>query len=64
MSHAILVALDQGTTSSRAVVFDTEGRVLATHSIEFKAALPPARLDRARSRGYPFQPDRRAAKPL
>ncbi len=40
MSRSVLVALDQGTTSSRAVVFDTEGRVLATHAIEFKQYYP------------------------
>ena len=32
----ILVALDQGTTSSRAIVFDETGRTLASHAIEFK----------------------------
>ena len=36
----ILVALDQGTTSSRAVVFDTAGTVLAAHAIEFKQHYP------------------------
>ncbi len=40
MPHSILVALDQGTTSSRAVVFSTQGRVLATHSIEFRQIYP------------------------
>lgn len=40
MSRPILVALDQGTTSSRAVVFDTMGHVLATHAIEFKQHYP------------------------
>ena len=29
MPGKVLIALDQGTTSSRAVVFDTEGRMLA-----------------------------------
>lgn len=36
----ILVALDQGTTSSRAIVFDQEGRTLAAHAIEFKQHYP------------------------
>ncbi|MCL1964143.1 MAG: glycerol kinase GlpK [Firmicutes bacterium] len=31
-----LVALDQGTTSSRAIVFDEEGAVIAQHAIEFE----------------------------
>jgi len=40
MERKILVALDQGTTSSRAVVFDTQGQVLATHAIEFAQHYP------------------------
>ena len=32
----ILVALDQGTTSSRAIVFDEAGHTLASHAIELK----------------------------
>ena len=36
----ILVALDQGTTSSRAIVFDEAGRTLASHAIEFKQRYP------------------------
>ncbi|NCB86449.1 MAG: glycerol kinase, partial [Gammaproteobacteria bacterium] len=40
MERRILVALDQGTTSSRAVVFDTQGQVLATHAIEFAQHYP------------------------
>lgn len=36
----VLVALDQGTTSSRAVVFDTSGRMLAAHSVEFPQIYP------------------------
>ena len=35
-----LVALDQGTTSSRAIVFDQHGRTLASHAIEFKQHYP------------------------
>ena len=40
MNRPILVALDQGTTSSRAVVFEADGRVLATHAIEFAQHYP------------------------
>ncbi|MBE5769432.1 MAG: glycerol kinase GlpK [Clostridiales bacterium] len=36
----VLIALDQGTTSSRAVVFSTEGRILAAHSVEFPQIYP------------------------
>ena len=35
-----LVALDQGTTSSRAIVFDMNGRTLASHAIEFRQIYP------------------------
>jgi len=40
MNHPILIALDQGTTSSRAVVFEADGHVLATHAIEFTQHYP------------------------
>jgi len=40
MKNPVLIALDQGTTSSRAVVFDSQGRVLATHAIEFTQHYP------------------------
>ncbi|MDD3334816.1 MAG: glycerol kinase GlpK [Eubacteriales bacterium] len=40
MSKNILVALDQGTTSSRAIVFDQQGQTLASHAIEFKQHYP------------------------
>ncbi len=36
----LLVALDQGTTSSRAVVFDTSGCMLSAHSVEFPQHYP------------------------
>ena len=36
----VLVALDQGTTSSRAVVFDIAGRMLAAHGVEFPQIYP------------------------
>ncbi len=35
-----IVALDQGTTSSRAVVFDDQARIVASHSIEFAQIYP------------------------
>lgn len=35
-----IVALDQGTTSSRAVVFDKTGNIVASHSIEFRQIYP------------------------
>ena len=40
MAEQVLVALDQGTTSSRAVVFDLSGRMLAAHSVEFPQIYP------------------------
>ena len=36
----VLIALDQGTTSSRAVVFDTQGHMLASHGEEFPQIFP------------------------
>ena len=36
----VLFALDQGTTSSRAVVFDTQGHMLASHGVEFPQIFP------------------------
>ena len=35
-----IVALDQGTTSSRAVVFDEQARIVAAHNIEFPQIYP------------------------
>ena len=40
MAQKVLVALDQGTTSSRPVVFDTAGRMLAAHGVEFPQIFP------------------------
>jgi glycerol kinase len=40
MEQRVLVALDQGTTSSRAIVFDSGGKTLASHAIEFKQHYP------------------------
>ena len=35
-----LIALDQGTTSSRAIVFDLQGRIIASHALEFQQHYP------------------------
>ena len=35
-----IIALDQGTTSSRAVVFDELGRIVGSHGIEFRQIYP------------------------
>ena len=35
-----IIALDQGTTSSRAVIFDEHANVIAAHSIEFEQLYP------------------------
>lgn len=40
MGEKVLIALDQGTTSSRAVVFDTKGHMLAAHGVEFPQIYP------------------------
>ncbi|NLA54232.1 MAG: glycerol kinase, partial [Clostridiales bacterium] len=40
MNRRYLVALDQGTTSSRAVVFTPEGSIVSSASIEFKQYYP------------------------
>ncbi|MBE5814801.1 MAG: glycerol kinase GlpK [Clostridiales bacterium] len=40
MGNPVLVALDQGTTSSRAIVFDLHGATLASHAIEFAQHYP------------------------
>ncbi len=37
---AYLVALDQGTTSSRAIVFSQEGEIIASHAVEFPQHYP------------------------
>ena len=39
MAHYIL-SIDQGTTSSRAMVFDSKGKALAKHQMEFKQYFP------------------------
>ena len=35
-----IIALDQGTTSSRAVVFDQNANIVASHAIEFAQIYP------------------------
>ena len=35
-----IIALDQGTTSSRAVLFDTDGKLLAVEQQEFTQFFP------------------------
>ena len=35
-----VIALDQGTTSSRAVVFDERAEIVAAHNIEFEQIFP------------------------
>ncbi len=40
--NKLYLALDQGTTSSRAVLFDAQGRMLASHGVEFAQRYPKA----------------------
>ena len=40
MSTKYVLALDQGTTSSRAVIFDQAGGVVASHNVEFQQLYP------------------------
>jgi glycerol kinase len=40
MPEKVILALDQGTTSSRSIVFDAEGRVLGTAQREFRQIYP------------------------
>lgn len=40
MSATHLLAIDQGTTSTRAIVFDATGKPLATHQLEFRQHFP------------------------
>jgi hypothetical protein len=39
-NHTFIGAIDQGTTSSRFLIFDTSGEVVATHQLEFKQYYP------------------------
>ena len=47
-----VLALDQGTTSSRAIVFGHDGRIVAAAQEEFPQILPGPGPGRARSRGH------------
>ncbi len=38
----VLIALDQGTTSSRAIVFDLKGHILSSYAMEFPQIYPQA----------------------
>lgn len=41
-----ILALDQGTSSSRAIVFDTAGEALASAQLEFRQSYPePGRVE-------------------
>ena len=40
MAQKVLAALDQGTTSSRCVIFDLEGHILSTYAEEFPQIYP------------------------
>ena len=40
MSASHLLAIDQGTTSTRAIVFDALGHPLASHQLEFRQHFP------------------------
>lgn len=40
MSATHLLAIDQGTTSTRAIVFEATGRPVATHQLEFRQHFP------------------------
>ena len=60
MKHVL--ALDQGTTSSRAIVFDEDGRIVATAPAGVPPDLPAARLGRARPAGDLGDADRRRGR--
>lgn len=40
MSATHLLAIDQGTTSTRAIVFDATGHPVASHQLEFRQQFP------------------------
>lgn len=40
MTASHLLAIDQGTTSTRAIVFDASGKPVATHQLEFRQHFP------------------------
>jgi glycerol kinase len=51
-----LLALDQGTSSSRSIVFDSGGRIVAMAQREFRQIFPQTRLGRTRPDGNLVQP--------
>ncbi|NBC67312.1 MAG: glycerol kinase, partial [Bacteroidetes bacterium] len=42
MAKQFILALDQGTTSSRAIIFNQEGEIISTAQKEFKQIYPQA----------------------
>ncbi|MGH1557872.1 FGGY family carbohydrate kinase [Caulobacter segnis] len=58
----LILALDQGTTSTRAILFDRAGQPLAEASRPLRQSYPRARLGRARRRGDLAPPAWRAAR--
>ena len=52
MGRQYVLAIDQGTTSSRAIVFDRDGRAVGSGQKELHAALSQGRLGRARPGGH------------
>ncbi|MFO8029294.1 MAG: FGGY family carbohydrate kinase [Cyclonatronaceae bacterium] len=42
MAEQYILALDQGTTSSRAIVFDKKGKIVSTVQKEFRQICPKA----------------------
>ncbi len=59
-----VLALDQGTTSSRAILFDASGNAGRERAARVPPALPAARLGRARSRRHLEQPARDTSRVL
>lgn len=47
MTEKFMMALDQGTTSSRAILFDKNGTVFHTAQQEFPQYFPESKLGRA-----------------
>ena len=56
---SLILALDQGTTSSRAILFDQDGDISAVAQKEFAQIFPQAGMGRARSEGDLDVADRR-----
>ena len=47
MGRQYVLAIDQGTTSSRAIVFDRDGRAVGTGQKELRQHFPKGRWSRA-----------------